>query len=871
MTENLENTQSRQPEPKLFDNYDWSTVSQQIEWEDFEEASSIFRGEDKNTIQQFGDLELVDGAEGSGLPVQNSAAVENNLDTGELSTVEFYPGQTKHVPDDAREMVSSNSAEGVADSEVPIHDENPVKLSTNGNPTTKELASEDGMAPEEKDKVQEANGAEDNADQEKGRTDKKSEAKDVPFPVEYSREEAAKLLEKLSGDDRKKVAEDLGKMGPKVLPDLAKFKDDTKDAEAYRLARQAEEYIRTNSPEEAAKSPFTSKYDAEEVKKNIAALGAGELDRLRAQDKLFSMGRPALPDLQMAAKESTDWKVESGAENVIRRIETQTLTEEIAAKSPSYLKLSEKMRNLLDKAGIHSLGLNYFRSFEPDVGERFYGITGLHDSYDDPPKGKLSNEDREAFKEMIKLGDKLKSDKGFDEVLSGMKTLTEDAIHKGKTASRANDYEKLLELEMSREQGRELYARALSGSGDPKDREEGIRILTEQMSKHKPTWSFDEAAARLGAHKDEAFMNAYKEATGGETKGLDDAVKLRKMADPFPSKYEEDKAAKLLERLTSDKQFDRLVAMEELGDMGPKVMPDLAKFKESTKSADAYLLAENAEQYIRSNSPEEGAKSQFTTKYSDKQAAQYISELNSAEFVDRKRAQDNLVKMGPLALPKLKEATKESEPYDVRVGAESAISRIEALTAKEQLDAIKKSYEKIPELLQKSGIEINSSKILHADGSVFVFDVQMEMGKLPKGTPNAQDRKAFEEMIATGDKLSTDTSFDDKLSALQSKNGDDFLKLATLGLTRTKGREIYARALSGSDDPKDHQKGVELLTEQLSQAKGYIKPSASFNQLAVRLGADKNEAFMAAYKKATFGETERFDAEVERKRKSGSR
>lgn len=244
----------------------------------------------------------------------------------------------------------------------------------------------------------------------------------------------------------------------------------------------------------------------------------------------------------------------------------------------------------------------------------------------------------------------------------------------------------------------------------------------------------------------------------------------------------------------------------------------------------------------------------FTEPYNKEKAQLLIKKLEDNKFDTRIAAQNTLARMGPKILPDLEKAVKESADSEVRLRAGEAIKFIKTNALRE--DTVKylaqadQSIKRTESLLSLAGISVIREKTIVADDAgnrVTIGPVRLH-GK-PPGNLTAENRKEFEEMIKQGDALASERRLGEiEKHVKEHGEWDDYVKLAVLRWSKD-ARIFYARALSVSNDPKNKQKGIELLTEYMDKNKDF-KPDESFTELAVELRADKDEVFMKAFKKA---------------------
>ncbi len=254
----------------------------------------------------------------------------------------------------------------------------------------------------------------------------------------------------------------------------------------------------------------------------------------------------------------------------------------------------------------------------------------------------------------------------------------------------------------------------------------------------------------------------------------------------------------------------------------------------------------------------------------------HIDNLAADKFKTRNEAQKALEDMGSDSLPALEKAKKESKDPEVKRRAEFAIKTIEArneiANTKDFLDKANKSEPAIDNLLDKAGVSVSYDKnpplIAGANGAVFeTARFQQLMGQ-PKGQLSDADKKSAEEVIKMSDSLRNNEKFAQAKRSVENKTGPDAEKDAEkinkLALMAEDGRQLYARALSNSDNPADQQRGIELLTEAINNNKGQ-EPGYSTTESAARLGADKDQKFKEVFKKAG-GDVNELEEKAERYR-----
>ncbi|MBX9669129.1 MAG: hypothetical protein K2X93_16000 [Candidatus Obscuribacterales bacterium] len=266
----------------------------------------------------------------------------------------------------------------------------------------------------------------------------------------------------------------------------------------------------------------------------------------------------------------------------------------------------------------------------------------------------------------------------------------------------------------------------------------------------------------------------------------------------------------------------------------------------------------------RSDKPEvgKGAKTAETKNDSKQEGLnpieiqKHIENLGSREYKVRADAQKSLENMGSAALPALQKANEETEIPEVQQRAETAINTIKRRI---ELDNCKKYLEKatdktIDSLLEKAGVRILCEKTLTRPGSTGEEKRFVSQYGAPKGQLTDLEKKQVEELIKMGDSLKDDDKFWLAKNMIQKIDGPDVsggIKINKLAIISVSGRDLYARALSNSNNPADIRRGVELLTEEVKNRKSAGQEiSPRVIETAARLDAGKDPNFLSAFKNA---------------------
>lgn len=266
----------------------------------------------------------------------------------------------------------------------------------------------------------------------------------------------------------------------------------------------------------------------------------------------------------------------------------------------------------------------------------------------------------------------------------------------------------------------------------------------------------------------------------------------------------------------------------------------------------------------RSDKPEvgKGAKGQETKNDSKQEIPspieiqKHIENLGNREYKVRADAQKSLENMGAAALPALQKANEETEIPEVQQRAETAINTIKRRI---ELDNCKKYLEKasdktIDSLLEKAGVRILCEKSLTRPGSTGEEKRFFSQYGAPKGQLTDVEKKQVEELIKMGDSLRDDDKFWRAKNMIQKIDGPDVsggIKINKLAIISVSGRDLYARALSNSNNPADIRRGVELLTEEVKNRKEAGQEiSPRVIETAARLDAGKDPKFLSAFKNA---------------------
>jgi hypothetical protein len=243
----------------------------------------------------------------------------------------------------------------------------------------------------------------------------------------------------------------------------------------------------------------------------------------------------------------------------------------------------------------------------------------------------------------------------------------------------------------------------------------------------------------------------------------------------------------------------------------------------------------------------------FTEPFDKIKAASAIRKLGDDDYDTREKAQNDLQKMGPKAIPQLREALESKDP-EVKRRAQESIEFIEENAAREAHEEVRRQYlEKANKLLP------DYAKLLAPAGARMDNDsrgTNLELGK-PKAAVTKEQQRTFDQLLKTLDEAGVGSeAFKDIHNELSRKfhTGEasdeekkqyyqlDWLKRAT-----EEGRLYYATALSVSEKPEDKAKAVGLLLEHLTRCKrGW--PSEPETTIFLQAGGDKDPAALKRYK-----------------------
>lgn len=294
---------------------------------------------------------------------------------------------------------------------------------------------------------------------------------------------------------------------------------------------------------------------------------------------------------------------------------------------------------------------------------------------------------------------------------------------------------------------------------------------------------------------------------------------------------------------------------------GRSARPDGQKQDETDKNETELSDGKQKEQKSEDKRPER--KSYFTEPYDATKADKLIKDLGDDDHRTRETAQAKLEKMGPQALDKLKQATKDTDP-EVRRRAERAIERI---TVQDQLESRESALDQAKTLAPATeamlrALNIDYSKQIQPvsgdDGKVELMGPTFIIGQA-RGVPNAEQQKQIDKTLSELDKAGSGSH---KLSNLEKSEkakaaneyatdkvtADTKENLANLRLINAASKYArlnYAEALSKSDQVADKAKSVDILTDHVNKQESF-KPTDEFRQLAASTEAGKSEKFLKA-------------------------
>jgi hypothetical protein len=253
----------------------------------------------------------------------------------------------------------------------------------------------------------------------------------------------------------------------------------------------------------------------------------------------------------------------------------------------------------------------------------------------------------------------------------------------------------------------------------------------------------------------------------------------------------------------------------------------------------------------------------FTEPYDATKADKLIKDLGDDSFKTREAAQAKLERMGPQALEKLQEASKDKDP-EVSKRADRAINTIKTHEQQEARDKAldqAKTLGPAAEAMLRS-LNIDYSKqiqpVTAEEGAIGLIGPSFVIGQ-PKGVPTAEQQKQIDRTLSDLDKAGAGSK---KISALEKSEKDkvadeyatdkitadtkeSFANMRLLDSASKYARLNYAEALSKSDKAADKTKAVDVLTDHVNKQESF-KPTDEFRQLAASTGADKSEKFIKA-------------------------
>ncbi len=223
-----------------------------------------------------------------------------------------------------------------------------------------------------------------------------------------------------------------------------------------------------------------------------------------AQRALEGIGEAALPSLEKALK-SDDAEVRGRAERATEVIKYRMEGEDRQKLLEAASKEETKVDELLKAAHLE---VNFF---DTNQGVTDNGPVGSDMQLKDIARGPTTNE-RSAAEHLLNVG--------------AQPTFNGDRFNQAKNklleqANKDGDQEtarKLMKLGLAMNDGKAMFARSLSASGDPADLQRGRELVNEQLQsnpKREPSRMLSEAAAELSMDKSESFRKAYEKA-GGE-------------------------------------------------------------------------------------------------------------------------------------------------------------------------------------------------------------------------------------------------------------------------------------------------------------------------------------------------------------------
>ncbi len=242
---------------------------------------------------------------------------------------------------------------------------------------------------------------------------------------------------------------------------------------------------------------------------------------------------------------------------------------------------------------------------------------------------------------------------------------------------------------------------------------------------------------------------------------------------------------------------------------------------------------------------QQGIESPTVEPYSEEKARELIKQFADNEYAVRQHAMETIIRMGPAALPLLRETSQTKQELEVKLRVKTAIESIEQEQYNHILDIYKKQFETMDGLFLAAGLNFNEDHVTIDPKGRLIKSILIDP---PPKTLSKTDRALFEKMIHSGDELRKDEKFEEfKESILDS---EEYNKVMVVGLS-TRAREVYARALSGTGDPDDVCKALTLLQEQMKLSKDF-EPGDAFLDTAYRLGGSENKEFLKAFSDAGF-------------------
>lgn len=329
---------------------------------------------------------------------------------------------------------------------------------------------------------------------------------------------------------------------------------------------------------------------------------------------------------------------------------------------------------------------------------------------------------------------------------------------------------------------------------------------------------------------------------------------INAIVDPIESKKPEDKNC-------GKSIGDNGEGFKQASQAGRSARPDGQKQNESDQNETKLTDSKQEQQKSEDKRPER--KSYFTESYDATKADKLIAELGDDNFKTRESAQTHLEKMGPQALEKLEQASKNKDP-EVRKRAELAIERIkfqEQLESRENVLDQAKALAPATEAMLRA-LKINYSKeieqVLRSDGKVDLAGPTFITGNAD-AVPTAEQQKQIDKNLSDLDKAGSGSHKVSNLEKLETgKAADEYAtdnltaetkenlaNLRLLAAASKYARLSYAEALSCSDQAADKTKAVDVLTDHVNKQESF-EPTDEFRRLAARTEAGKSERFLRA-------------------------